>query len=132
MIGAYLTLQARVVERLRADPALRGGLTGIYDGPPSRAAFPYLSISSGGAADWSTKDILGREIRLALTLFDSGDSAARLHALIDAVEQALVPPLENGPDWQIVAFDFLRTRVLRDALAPWSGLIEYRVRLLQK
>ncbi len=132
MTGAYLTLQARVVERLRTNPALREGLTGIYDGPPPRAAFPYLSISSGGVADWSTKDILGREIRLALTLFDSSDSAARLHALIDAVEQALVAPLEEGPDWQIVAFDFLRTRVLRDALAPWSGLIEYRVRLLQK
>jgi hypothetical protein len=28
-------------------------LTGVYDGPPARAAFPYAAIDGGTEVDWS-------------------------------------------------------------------------------
>lgn len=130
MSGAATTLQAALVETLQASPALVE-LTGIYDGPPARAAFPYLSIQDGVALDWGTKTALGREVRLAVTVWDDGEEPARLHRLMAGVEAA-VPDIErNLQGWRIASIIFARSIVSRDPSGPWAGLIEHRVRILQ-
>ena len=131
MSGALETVQRQLVARLKAHAALMDLVSGIFDGPPPRAIFPYIALATGASLDWSHKGGLGRELSLAMTIHDDGETAARLHRLMALVEEALEAGLEDVPGWQIVTFDFRRTRVLRNATAPWSGLVEYRARVLR-
>lgn len=125
-----LALQAALVAALRAEATLSAEISGIFDGPPPRAAFPYVAIGSGASGDWSTKTEAGREVRLAMTIWDDGEDAARLHRLMHAAGEAVIaiPPALTG--WRIVSLVPLRTLVARDPAGPWAGLIEHRARLL--
>lgn len=130
MNSAMHTLQAAAVAALTAHPVLANALTGVYDGPPPRAAFPYVAINDGIASDWSTKTDAGREIRLALTVWDDGESTTRLSNLMSHVEDAVLAIPRDLPDWRIASLVFVRSMVVRDPAGPWAGLVEYRVRLL--
>lgn len=130
MNSAMHTVQAAAVAALTAHPVLANALTGVYDGPPPRAAFPYVAINDGIASDWSTKTDAGREIRLALTVWDDGESTTRLSNLMSHVEDAVSAIPRDLPNWRIASLIFLRSMVVRDPAGPWAGLIEYRVRLL--
>lgn len=130
MSGAVETLQAAIVAQLAAHPGL-AGLTGIYDGPPPRAAFPYAVIADGLVSDWSTKTEMGREVRFAVTIWDDGEVAARLHALMAETESAVAGLPRNLGAWRIASLVFTRGLVARDPAGPWAGLVEHRIRLLQ-
>lgn len=130
MNSAMHTLQAAAVAALTAHPVLANALTGVYHGPPPRAAFPYVVINDGIVSDWSTKTIAGREIRLALTVWDDGESTTRLSNLMSHVEDAVLAIPRDLPNWRIASLVFVRSMVVRDPAGPWAGLIEYRVRLL--
>lgn len=130
MSDAVKVLQAAVVAALESHPALAGTLTGVFDGPPPHAAYPYVSIADGLVSDWSTKTATGREIRLALTVWDDGQEAALLHDLISHIEDAVAALPRDLTGWRIASCVFLRSLIARDAAGPWAGLIEYRVRLL--
>jgi Protein of unknown function (DUF3168) len=130
MSDAVPILQAALVAALEAHPALADTLTGVYDGPPPRAAFPYVSIADGPVSDWSTKTATGREVRLALTIWDDGEEAARLHDLIGHVEDAVAALPRDLAGWRIASCVFMRSMIARDAAGPWAGLVEYRVRML--
>lgn len=130
MSGATESLQAALVALLLAAPDL-AGLTGIYDTPPTRAAFPYLSIGSSLSSDWGTKTETGRELRVALTLWDDGLQPTRLYALMAALERAVMGLPRTLPGWRVVSLVFIRSLIARDPQGPWAGLVEHRVRLLQ-
>lgn len=130
MSDAVQALQAAAVAALSAHPVLAAQLTGIYDGPPPRAAFPYLAVTDGLVSDWGTKTQQGREIRLAFTVWDDGEVATRLTDLMGHVDDALLAMPQDLPGWRIASLVFLRSIVLRDPAGPWAGLVEHRVRLL--
>jgi Protein of unknown function (DUF3168) len=130
MSDAVRVVQSALINTIEAHPALADALTGVYDGPPPHAAFPYLAIADGVVSDWSTKTAIGREIRLALTVWDDGQEAARLHDLIGHVEDAVAALPRDLPGWRIASCVFLRSLVARDPAGPWAGLVEYRVRML--
>jgi Protein of unknown function (DUF3168) len=130
MSEALRTLQEATVSALQAHPVLGTELSGVYDGPPPRAAFPYVSIADGLTADWSTKTARGREIRLALTVWDENDQASRLSSLMGHVEDAITAVPSDLPGWRIASVVFLRSMVVRDPVGPWAGLVEFRVRML--
>jgi Protein of unknown function (DUF3168) len=130
MSDAMQALQAAAISVLEAHPVLGMELTGIYDGPSPRAAFPYVSIADGISTDWSTKTEQGREIRLALTVWDDGEEASRLSSLIGHIEDALAALPRDLPGWRISSLVFLRSILVRDAAGPWAGLVEHRVRML--
>jgi hypothetical protein len=130
MSDAVQALQAAAVAALSAHPVLAAQLTGIYDGPPPRAAFPYIAVTDGVTSDWGTKTKQGREIRLAFTVWDDGESATRLTDLMGHVDDALLAIPRDLPGWRIASLVFLRSMVLRDPAGPWAGLVEHRVRLL--
>lgn len=130
MSGAVESLQAAIVAQLRAHAGLQG-LTGVYDGPPPRAAFPYAAIAEGLVSDWSTKTETGREVRFAVTIWDDGEVAARLHALMAETEVAIVALPRTLGTWRIASLVFTRGLVARDPAGPWAGLVEHRIRLLQ-
>lgn len=129
-MSAVIDLQKAVVAHLSADPAL-AELTGVYDGPPPRAAFPYAAIGDGMVSDWSTKTEAGREVRFAVTLWDDGEVPARLRRLTGAVEAAMATLPRTLADGRIISLIFLRTLIARDPAGPWGGLVEHRIRILQ-
>ena len=116
-------LQAALASALAGEPRL----TGIYDGPPARAAFPYAIIDAGNEGDWSHKSGEGREVLIALTLWD--EEPVRLAELADGAErQAASIPGVAG--WQLVSLQMLRRRTVRDVAGPWATAIDLRARLL--
>ncbi len=131
MTSALEAVQRELVAAMNAHQPLLDTINGIHDGPPPRTRFPYIALATGASLDWSFKGGTGRELSLALTVHDDGDSAARLHRVMALVEAALESGLSDPDGWQIVTFDFRRSRILRNAVSPWSGLVEYRARVLK-
>jgi hypothetical protein len=125
-------LQEAAVSALQVHPVLATELAGIFDGPPPRAAFPYISIADAFETDWSTKTEQGREIRLALTIWDDGDEASRLTSLKTHVEDAIAAMPRDLPGWRIASLVFLRSIISRDPVGPWAALVEHRVRMLRQ
>jgi hypothetical protein len=130
MSDPAMAVQAAIVAALNASSSLSAEISGVFDGPPPRARFPYVTISDGLVTDWSTKTEPGREVRVALTVWDDGDSPARLHRLMDETVQALttLPAALDG--WCLVSCIFLRSLVAHSATGPWAGLVEHRVRMM--
>ena len=130
MSSAMTAVQAAIADALRDSVAVMAGVTGIYDGPPPRAAFPYVAISDGSGSDWSTKTAPGREIRVALTVWDDGEEPARLYGLMHAVEEAVAGMARDLDGWRVASVTFVRAMIVRDPAGPWAGLVEYRVRVM--
>jgi hypothetical protein len=128
-LGAGETVAARAVAALKAI----GGL-GVYDAPPIQAVAPYAVVETGPESDWGHKSGEGRELRLALTLWDRGERPVRLRALTRAAEAAVEGIEGDGEGWQIVSLQFLRERAVPPrAPAPnalTASVVEYRARLL--
>lgn len=102
-------------------------ISGIFDGPPPRASFPYFVLDAGTETDWSHKSGRGREVMVALTVWD--DQPVRLHQLADRAEQH-VEALQSVQGWELVSLQLRRRRVVRDVTGPWAAAIDFRVRLL--
>nr|MBA3729973.1 DUF3168 domain-containing protein [Sphingomonas sp.] len=83
-MSAGAALQQAIALRL----ATLSELSGVYDGPPARAAFPYVAIDAANESDWSHKSGEGREVMVATTLWD--EQPARIHPLADALELAVL------------------------------------------
>ena len=118
------TLQSAIASAL----ATVEELTGVYDGPPARAAYPYVALDATTETDWSHKNGGGREVLVAITLWD--DQPVRLHLLADRVETQL-QSLSSTPEWQLVTMRLVRRRVLRDVAGPWAAAIDFRARMLE-
>ncbi len=103
------------------------GLTGVFDGPPARAAYPYVALDATTETDWSHKSGPGREVLVAITVWD--DEPVRLHALADAVEAA-VESLGAVSGWELVTMRLVRRRVVRDVAGPWAAAVDFRARML--
>ena len=103
------------------------GLTGVFDGPPARSPFPYVVVDAGTESDWSHKTGAGREVMVAITVWD--EQPARLHELADAVE-AGVGALPAIGGWTLVTLRLVRRRIVRDVAGPWAAAIDCRARLL--
>jgi hypothetical protein len=103
------------------------GLTGVFDGPPARAAFPYATIDATTESDWSHKSGTGREVLVAITVWD--DQPARLHDLADLIEAAVESPGAVA-GWQVVTMALTRRRIVRDVAGPWAAAVDFRSRFL--
>jgi hypothetical protein len=102
-------------------------LTGVFDGPPARAAYPYAALDATTESDWSHKSGDGREVLIAITVWD--DQPVRLHQLADQVEVNL-KELGGADGWQLVTMRLVRRRVVRDVAGPWAAAIDFRARML--
>ena len=122
-MSAGSALQTGVVTALTAIT----DLTGVFDGPPARAPYPYAAIDASIESDWSHKSGTGREVLLATTLWD--DQPARLQTLTDAVE-AVVLAIRQTEDWELVSLVLTRRRTMRDIAGPWASALNFRARML--
>jgi hypothetical protein len=121
-VSAGGALQSAIASALAGTP-----VTGVFDGPPARAAYPYVALDATTESDWSHKSGAGREVLVAITLWD--DQPVRLHGLADQVEVAL-SSLDAVEDWQLVTMQLVRRRVVRDVAGPWAAAVDYRARML--
>lgn len=103
------------------------GLTGVFDGPPARAAYPYVALDATTETDWGHKSGSGREVMVAITVWD--DQPVRLHDLADSIEAA-VESLNGVSGWQLVTMQLVRRRVVRDVAGPWAAAVDFRARML--
>lgn len=102
-------------------------LTGVFDGPPARAPFPYAAVDAATESDWSHKSGEGREVMIGITVWD--DQPVRLHQLADAVE-AQMRSIASVAGWQLVTLRMMRRRIVRDVAGPWAAAIDFRARML--
>ncbi|HEX8261708.1 MAG TPA: DUF3168 domain-containing protein [Allosphingosinicella sp.] len=127
MSGAGAALQAAAIEAVAALE-----LGGAYPGPPLQAAFPHAIVECGAESDWGHKSGKGRELRLAITLRDSGERPERAQAFADVAEAAIEAGLDVD-GWRLVSLALLRRRTVAEARgsrAGWAVTIDYRARML--
>jgi len=131
MSAAVAAVQAALLGALKAHPVLPTLVTGIYDGPPPRAKYPYIVVSDSVSIDWSTKTVRGREVSLTVTLWDEARGPNGMHDTMSLIEDAVqaMPTILSG--WQITTINFVRSRILRTNAGPWSGLVEHRARVTE-
>ncbi|MEO6579718.1 MAG: DUF3168 domain-containing protein [Sphingomicrobium sp.] len=116
-------------EAIAAQMGSVGELSGVYDGPPARAAYPYVVLDAGTESDWSHKSGGGREVMLAVTVWD--EQPARLQVLADTVEAAVTGAV-SPIGWSLVSLRFLKRRVVRDVAGPWAAAMDFRARMLSE
>ena len=80
--------------------------------------------------DWSHKSGTGRELRIAVTIRDQGESPARAQRLAGEAEAALAAIGGDIGGWRVVTMLFVRSQIVRPPREPWASLVEFRVRLL--
>lgn len=127
MSGAGAALRAAAIEALEALD-----LGGVYPGPPLQAAFPHALVECGPEADWGHKSGRGRELRLAVTLRDSGERPERAQAFAEVAEAAMEAGLEVE-GWRLVTLALVRARTVaegRGGRMGWAVALDYRARLL--
>jgi len=126
MSGASEALQQAAMSAL-------AGVAGIgraYDAPPLQAAVPYALVEADLESDWSHKTGTGREVRLAVTLFDKGERPVRLRRAAGEAEAALESLGGDIGGWTLVSMAYLRTRIVSEPRIGWAGVVEFRARLL--
>ena len=104
-------------------------LAGVFEGAPLQAPLPHEIVDAGAESDGGHKSGVGREVRIAVTIRDEGERPVRPRRVMAGVEAALAnaPAL---PGWQIVTMRFLSSRTARDRQSGWTGLVEFRARML--
>ena len=125
-----LPLRATLIGWLQADPVLAAQLNAVAEEAPSRTALPWLAIASSASADWSAKDRLGREVRIALELHCRGDRPDSAASLVTVIERRIGELPSSQPGFQVVTSQFLRARAEQRGANTRAILIEYRFRLL--
>ncbi len=125
-----ITLRAALLAWLSADPALAGQLNAIVEEAPSRTALPWLAISASASADWSAKEVAGREVRVALELHCRGDQPGAAADLVAAIEARIASLPASQSTCQVVSITFLRARSEMRAANTRAVLLEYRFRVL--
>lgn len=125
-----IALRAALLAWLSADPALATKLNAIVEEAPSRTALPWLAISASASADWSAKEIMGREVRVALELHCRGDQPDAAGTLVAAIEARIASQPADQGSFRVVSTTFLRARAEMRAANTRAVLLEYRFRVL--
>ena len=131
MTGAAEAVQTALVAALNDSSAIATLASGVFDGPPSRAAWPYLVIDDGATRDWSHKTARGREHRIGVTVWDDGSSSARLQMLAREAEAAIEAMPVDLDGHRLVSLVQVQTRIVRDPDGPWAARLTYRARTLE-
>ena len=125
-----IPLRAALLAWLAADPVLAAQLNAIVEEAPSRTALPWLAVSASASADWSAKDVAGREVRIALELHCRGDQPAAAADLTSAIEARIAALPPDQPGLRVVNITFLRARAEARSANTRAVLLEYRFRVL--
>lgn len=129
-MSAEAVVRAALVTALEADAVLAGALNGVFAGPPVKASPPYAEIGELLGLDWGVKERAGRELRLAVTLRDAGETPARIELLAAATGAAIAGLPRALGGWDVASVALVRTRIAGTAPGRWVATVDYRVRVL--
>jgi hypothetical protein len=131
-MSAQTVLGEALVAALKAHAGVARLVTAVFDAPPVRAARPFAEVAEALLTDWSTKDMAGREGRIAIVLRDAGERPVRLRDLAGEVDAAVEDlPRDLAEGWRIASLVPVRSRIVREGEGLWAGTNEYRVRMLR-
>lgn len=105
-----------------------GDFSSVQERGPLQAAIPHALVEADVETDWGHKSGAGREVRLSVTIRDSGELAARLRKLAVSAEAALAAIGPVLPGWRIVNLRFVQSHVARDG-SGWTALLRFRARM---
>lgn len=125
-----IPLRAALIAWLSADIGLAAQLNAIVEEAPSRTALPWLAVAASASADWSAKDVAGREVRIALELHCRGDQAGAAADLTAAIETRINALSPDQGALRVVSITFLRARAEQRGANTRAILLEYRFRVL--
>ncbi len=91
---------------------------------------PQAGVEAGTAGDWSTKDAVGREVRVVVTVRVARGQALRLPMMMTAAEA--VGSMLSGDlgGWHVGSAVLVRSRSVDAADGTKAATIEHRVRVL--
>lgn len=128
MSEAGLALQKALYAALSASNAA-SLVSGIFDGPPVGAVFPYITIGPDLVSDASTKTETRREHRLAVTVWAATGAVSAVKPVMAAVEAAVLAMPKMLGGYRLVTSDFLRSFTRADPAGGLvSGTCEFRAR----
>ena len=127
-----IAFRAALIAWLAADSALSSGLNAIVEEAPSRTALPWLALTASASTDWGTKDVRGREIRVALELNYRGDDPLSEAALVAAIERRVeaMPAGQSAAGFRIANLTFMRAKAEQRGDALRALMLDYRARVL--
>ena len=127
-----IAFRAALIAWLAADSALSAGLNAIVEEAPSRTALPWLALTASASTDWGTKDLRGREIRVALELNCRGDDPLSEAALVAAIERRVeaMPADQSASGFRLVNLTFMRAKAEQRGEALRALMLDYRARVL--
>ncbi|MEE8610897.1 MAG: DUF3168 domain-containing protein [Sphingomonas aquatilis] len=102
----------------------------VLDAPTARAAMPVAVLGEAvlGASD--AAGVSGRTGTIAVDYVDTGESPARLRALVGAVEAAAAGvPRGLGEGWQLTGLRLTKSRIQRGKGDRWVASSEFAVRM---
>ncbi len=129
-MNAEHDIRAGLLAALRGDAALNAQVNRVHDGVPEKSTPPTLIVGECVGSDWGTKDRPGRELRIAFTIDDEGETTNRIGgimALADAAVRGVAGPVAG---WEVASMTLMRSRLLRLNSRAWSALLDYRIRVL--
>ena len=91
MASAGLELQKAIFQRLRNDAPLVTVLGGgkIYDDPPQRTEFPYVTFGRSTIRDWATGTESGHEHLVTLHVWSRAAGRRQVHDVMAMIEGLL-------------------------------------------
>jgi hypothetical protein len=125
---AGAALAAAIIAAVAAIPAING----CGEGRPSVAATPYATLDIGPETDWGHKTGEGREVRFRLTVRDEGETPGRLRALLAQADGAIRDAAGGLPGWSVTTLVMLRNTIAGAGPRRWTGMRDYRARMLAR
>lgn len=129
MSDAGSAVKATLIAALTAEPELAD--VGVYAGDAPAGVLPRIEVQEPVAADWSTKDWQGRELRTGVIVRAASGQDGRLPALRAAAEAAAGAIAGEIGGWRVASAVFLRSRTADERNGTRTVLIEHRVRVMQ-
>lgn len=128
-MSAAEVVQAALVAGLLA----RGEFAGIEGLRHDTAAnaLPQASVDAGIAADWSTKEAQGREIRVVTSIRVARGQAMRLPMMVAAAESVGTALSGDLGGWHVGSAVLIRSRHFDAPDGIKAATVEHRVRVLQ-
>ncbi len=126
--GAAGAIAAAAVTALRLVP----GLSQVFDGPPIQAGDAHAMIEMGPETDWGFKDGAGAELRFAVRVECGGERPDRARMLLERARAAVAEVRPELGGWRVVSLALVRARVVRLPGPKWTGVAEYRARMMRE
>jgi Protein of unknown function (DUF3168) len=132
MMSAEQDFRSAIIARLQSDISLKPLVNHVYDGAPVAASPPYIVVGEVIGTDWGTKDREGRELRLAIMLYDAMEKPARLAALVPIVQANMHHIGSFGVNgWDIGSLVLIRSNLVASTAGKWTAVLDFRLRVLR-